>query len=87
MEKQTKLALTPFDDKRMYLNPIKSLPWDIHIQPKCCSCILCIKFTHLCYKELSENKSDEEFQINVSYHKKKSHQEILKLVSDRAGLL
>ena len=26
VEKQTKLALNPFDDKRMYLNPIESLP-------------------------------------------------------------
>ena len=88
VEKQTKLALNPFDDKRMYLNPIESLPWDIHIQSKCCPCILCIKFIHLYYEELSENRSDEEFQLNVSYNKENlSHQEILQLVSERANLL
>ena len=26
VEKQNKLALNPFDDKRMYLNPIQSVP-------------------------------------------------------------
>ena len=30
MEKPDKLALNPFDDKRMYQNSIKSLPWDKH---------------------------------------------------------
>ena len=29
---QNKLVLNSFDGKRLYLNPIKSLPWDIHIQ-------------------------------------------------------
>ena len=28
VEKQNKLALTPFDEKRLYINPIQSLPWD-----------------------------------------------------------
>ena len=41
----------------MYLNPIKSLPWDIHQQKNHCTCILCIKFIMLYSKELSENKS------------------------------
>ena len=30
VEKQNKLALNPFDDKRVYLNPIQSLSWDEH---------------------------------------------------------
>ena len=42
-----KLALNPFDDKRMYLNPIQSLPWNKHSQKGDCPCILCIKFIRL----------------------------------------
>ena len=30
VEKENKLALNPFDDKRVYLNPIQSLSWDKH---------------------------------------------------------
>ena len=33
---QNKLALNPFDDKRMYSNPIQSLPWDKHTQQGHC---------------------------------------------------
>ena len=32
VQKQNKLALNPFDDKRMYLNPVQSLPWDKQTQ-------------------------------------------------------
>ena len=32
VEKQNKLALNPFDDKRLYINSIQSLPWDKHTQ-------------------------------------------------------
>ena len=32
VQKQDKLALNPFDDKRVYLNPIQSLSWDEHVQ-------------------------------------------------------
>ena len=44
VEKQNKLALNPFDDKRMYLNPIKILPWDKHTQQGDCQCLYCLKF-------------------------------------------
>ena len=30
VQKQDMLALNPFDDKRVYLNPIQSLSWDKH---------------------------------------------------------
>ena len=63
VEKQTKLALNPFDDKRLYLDPIKSLPWDKHTQAGDCQCILCIKFIRLYYKELTQNRSDEEIYL------------------------
>ena len=35
VEKQNKLALNPFHDKRVYLNPIQSLSWDKHTQKGC----------------------------------------------------
>ena len=58
---QNKLALSPFDDKRMYLNPIKSLPWDKHTQKGDCPCILCIKLIGFYYEEQTEKcKTDEE---------------------------
>ena len=46
---QNKLPLSPFDDKRMYLNPIQNLPWDKHTQKGDFPCILCIKFNGLYY--------------------------------------
>ena len=36
VQKQVKLALNPFDDKRVYLNPIQSLSWDKHTQKGDC---------------------------------------------------
>ena len=44
VEKQNKLALNPFDDKRIYLNPIQSLPWDKITQKGNCPCLFCLKF-------------------------------------------
>ena len=53
VQKQDKLALNPFDDKRLYLNPIQSLSWDKHTQKGDCPCIYCLKLIGLYYKELS----------------------------------
>ena len=39
VQKQEKLASNPFDDKRVYLNPIQSLSWDKHTQKGDCPCI------------------------------------------------
>ena len=69
MEKQTKLALNPFDDKRLYLDPVKSLPWDKHTQAGDCQCILCKKFIGLYYKELTQNRSDQEIFYITWYWK------------------
>ena len=88
VQKQNKLALNPFDDKRVYLNPIQSLSWDKHTQKGDCPCILCIKLVGLYYKELTENKSDEEIYYNIWTLKEKlPQQELLKLISDRAHFL
>ena len=51
VEKQNKLALSPFDDIRVYLYPIQSLPWDKHTQKSDCPCINCLNLICLCYKE------------------------------------
>ena len=40
VQKQDKLSLKPFDDKRVYLNPIQSLSWDKDTQKGDCPCIL-----------------------------------------------
>ena len=88
VQKQDKLALNPFDDKRMYLNPIQSLSWDKHTQKGDCPCILCIKLVGLYYKELTANKTDEEIYYNIWTLKEKlNHQQLLNLISDRAHLL
>ena len=85
---KNKLALNPFDDKRMHLKPIKSLPLDKHTQKGDCPCILCIKFIGLYYKELTENKTDEEIYLYTWYCKPTlTHQQLLKLISDRTHLL
>ena len=47
VEKQPKLCLNPFDDKRLYINPIQSLPWDKHTQKGDCPCIYCLKLIGL----------------------------------------
>ena len=52
VQKQDKLALNPFDDQRVYLNPIQSLSWSEHTQKGDCSCIYCLKLVGLYYKEL-----------------------------------
>ena len=71
----------------MYLNPIKSLPWDKHTQNGDCPFILCIKFIGLYYKEMNENKTDEEIYLITWYCKQtRTHQQLLKLISDGAHL-
>ena len=92
VQKQDKLALNPFDDKRMYLNPIQSLSWDKHVQSGDCPCILCIKLVGLYYTELSTRDGkpirDEEIYYNIWTLKEKlNHQQLLNLISDRAHLL
>ena len=88
VEKQNKLALNPFDDKRLYINPIQSLPWDKHTQKGDCPCIFCLKLIGLYYKELTENKTDEEIYWSVWYWKQAlTHQQLVKLISDRAHVL
>ena len=92
VQKQDKLALNPFDDKRMYLNPIQSLSWDKHTQKCDCPCILCIKLVGLYYTELSTRDGkpirDEEIYYNIWTLKEKlNHQQLLNLISDRAHFL
>ena len=93
VEKQPKLCLNPFDDKRLYINPIQSLPWDKHTQKGDCPCIYCLKLIGLYYKELTiidnnTKKTDEEIYFNVWYWKQAlTHQQLVKLISDRAHVL
>ena len=93
VEQQPKLCLNPFDDKRLYINPLKSLPWDKHTQKGNCPCIYCLKLIGLYYKELSINdngikKTDEEILLNIWYQKENlTHQQLVKLISDRAHVL
>ena len=93
VQKQDKLALNPFDDKRLYLNPIQSLPWDKHTQKGDCPCIYFLKLIGLYYKELSTSETDgkpirdEEIYYNIWTLKKLNHQDLLNLISDRAHLL
>ena len=47
VEKQNKPALNPFDDKRVYLNPIQSLSWDKHSQKGYGPFIYCLKLIGL----------------------------------------
>ena len=92
VQKQDKLALNPFDDKRVYLNPIQSLSWEKHTQNGDCPCICCLKLIGLYYKEITEGEaarlSDEELYYNIWTLKiNLNHQQLLKLMSDRAHLL
>ena len=98
VQKQDKLALNPFDDKRVYLNPIQSLSWDKHVQSGDCPCIYCLKSVGLYYKELSTSETDdgcpakplpdEEIYYNIWTLKEKlNHQQLLNLIIDRAHLL
>ena len=102
VQKQDKLALNPFDDKRVYLNPIQSLSWDNHVQSGDCPCMYCLKIVGLYYKELSTRVvtsetdgrcaelrlRDEEIYYNIWTLKEKlNHQQLLNLISDRAHLL
>ena len=92
VEKQNKLALNLFNDKRVYLNPIQSLSWDKHTQKA--PCIYCLKIIGLYYKELSTSETDgkplrdEETYYNIwTLEEKLNHQDLLNLISDRAHLL
>ena len=92
VQKQDKLALNPFDDKRLYLNPIQSLSWDKHTQKGDCPCIYCLKLIGLYYKELSTRDGklfrDEKIYYNIWTLKTQlNHQDLLNLISDRAHLL
>ena len=93
VEKQPKLCLNPFDDKRLYINPIQSLPWDKHTQKGDCPCIYCLNLIGLYYKELTINdnntkKADEEIYFNVwNWKQALTHQQLVKLISDRAHVL
>ena len=92
VQKQDKLALTPFDDKRLYLNPIQSLSWDKHTQQGDFPCICCLKLIGLYYKEVSTRGGkpirDEEIYFNIWTLKEKlNHQDLLNLISVRAHLL
>ena len=92
--------MNPFDDKRLYINPIQSLPWDKHTQQGDCPCIYCLKLIGLYYKELTINndgskktdmqsqQSCEEIYFNVWYWKQAlTHQQLVKFISDRAHVL
>ena len=93
VEKQPKLCLNPFDDKRLYINPIQSLPWDKHTQKGDCPCIYCLKLFGLYYKDLTikvdgSKKTGEEIYLNIWYQKENlTHQQLVKLISDRAHVL
>ena len=85
--KQNKLALNPFDDKRVYLNPIQSLSWGKHVQSGDCPCIYCLKLVGLYYKELSTSETygrrlrDEEKYYNIWTLKEKlNHQQLCESV-------
>ena len=67
VEKQNKLALNPFDDKRLYINPIQSLPWDKHTQKGDCPCIYCLKFILLYHEEKIEIRTDAKLPGMKSY--------------------
>ena len=61
VQKQETLALNPFDDKRVQLNPLQSLSWDKHTQKGDCPCIYCLKLIGLYHKEITEGlRNDEE---------------------------
>ena len=92
VQKQDKLALNPFDEKRVYLIPIQSLSWDKHVQSGDCPCINCLNLVGLYYKDLSTRDGkpirDEEIYYNIWTLKEKlNHQQLLNLISDRAHFL
>ena len=93
VEKQNKLTLNPFDDKRLHINEIQSFPWDKHTQQGDCPRKNCLKLVVLYYKDITINddgskKTDKEIYLNIWYQKENlTHQQLLKLISDRAHLL
>ena len=93
VEKQNKLTLNPFYDKRLHISEIQCFQWDKHTQQGDCPCINCLKLVVLYYKDLTINdegskKTDKEIYLNVWYQKENlTHQQLLKRISDRAHLL
>ena len=93
VEKQPKLCLNPFDDKRLFINPINSLPWDKHTQKGDCPCIYCLKLIGLYNKDITINvdgskETDEEIYWSVWYWKQAlTHQQLVELIGDRAHVL
>ena len=93
VEKQDKLCLNPFDDKRLYLTPTKSLPWDKHEQSGDCPCILCLILFKLYYDKILKKgdgtpRSAKEISSYFRQLKQTlNHENMLKLISDRAHLL
>ena len=81
VQKQDKLALNPFDDKREYLKPIQSLPWDKHTQKGDCPCIYCLKLIGLYYTELTEGRTNCVF-VNQFFSSLKSNN-----YKNRTGLI
>ena len=82
------MALNPFDDKGVCLNPIKCLPWDNHTQKVDSPCIYCLEFVMLYQKELTENKTIEEIYLYVQYLEETLNQyQSVKLIRDRAESL
>ena len=92
IQKQDKLALNPFDDKRVYSNPIQSLSWDKHTQKGDCPCIYCLELVGLFYTELSTRvgkpiRDEEKYYKIWTLKEILNHQDLLNLISDRAHLL
>ena len=93
VEKQNKLTLNPFDDKRLHIKELQSFPWDKHTQQGDCPCKNCLKLDVLYYKDITINddgskKTDKEIYLNNWFQKENlTHQQLLKLISDRAHLL
>ena len=93
VQKQDKLALNPFDDKRVNLNPKQSLSWDKHTQKGNCPCIYCLKLFGLYYEEITTNKTDakplrnkEIYYTTWTLKENLNHQQLLNLISDWAHL-
>ena len=89
VQKQDKLALNPFDDKRVYLNSIQRLSWDKHTHKGDFPCMYCLKVVGMYYNELTEKcKTDEEIYYSIwTLKEKMNHQQLLNLISDRELLL
>ena len=77
------MALTPFDDKRICLNSIKSLPWYTHTQSGMCGCLLCLKIVYIYQNEFTELRTDEMNYLNTrSLKQTLTHHQFVKLIKD-----